>query len=150
MLFLYHGDTMNNKDLMYKFIKDIEASKLTTNFICDILKYQELNDYNYIFRIKEESTNIIIDIYDNISINRFNRYIFHFSKPKNKNDITITEKNNVFVTDINVLNSSQNNDNNLVKLAYLFNINKKEMSKYSKTFLSSEIVKLLDKLINKI
>ena len=100
------------------------------------------------FRIKEESTNIIIDIYDNISINRFNRYIFHFSKPKNKNDITITEKNNVFVTDINVLNSSQNNDNNLVKLAYLFNINKKEMSKYSKTFLSSEIVKLLDKLIN--
>ena len=110
---------MNNKDLMYKFIKDIEASKLTTIFICDILKYQELNDYTYIFRIKEESTNIIIDIYDNISINRFNRYIFHFSKPKNKNDITITEKNNVFVTDINVLNSSQNNDNNLVKLAYL-------------------------------
>ena len=136
---------MNNKDLMYKFIKDIEASKLTTIFICDILKYQELNDYNYIFRIKEESTNIIIDIYDNISINRFNRYIFHFSKPKNKNDITITEKNNVFVTDINVLNSSQNNDNNLVKLAYLFNINKKEMSKYSKTFLSSEIVNLLMK-----
>ena len=135
---------------MYKFIKDIEASKLTTIFICDILKYQELNDYNYMFRIKEESTNIIIDIYDNISINRFNRYIFHFSKPKNKNDITITEKNNVFVTDINVLNSSQNNDNNLVKLAYLFNINKKEMSKYSKTFLSSEIVKLLDKLINEI
>ena len=36
------------------------------------------------------------------------------------------------------------------KLAYLFNINKKEMSKYSKTFLSSEIVKLLDKLINEI
>ena len=48
------------------------------------------------------------------------------------------------------LYSSQNNDNNLVKLAYLFNINKKEMSKYSKTFLSSEIVKLLDKLINEI
>lgn len=148
MLFLYHGDRMNNKSLMYNFIKELEKENLITIFICNILKYQELNDYNYMFRVKEETTNIIIDIYDNISINRFNRYIFHFSNSKNKSVISINEENNVFVTDIFVFNSSPDSNNNLIKLAYLFNINKKEMSKYSQTFLSKNITEVLNKLIN--
>ena len=81
---------------MREFIKEIENSKLVTLFIKNLFGYEELNDYNYLFRMNEEYNKIIIDIYDNISDNRFNRYIFSFDD--GEYDIKVIEDNNVFVT----------------------------------------------------
>ena len=56
-----------------------------TSFIKNFFDYKYLNDYNYIFRMIDNEVELIIDIYDNVSENRFNRYVFNFdSHSKNK------------------------------------------------------------------
>ena len=69
---------MNKKNMMREFINIINNRKLMTDFIKNIFDYDNFNDYNYLFRMIEEDNGIIIDIYDNVSDNRFNRYIFLF------------------------------------------------------------------------
>ena len=69
---------MNNKLYMFRFLSNIQKSNLLTDFIKNIFNYNELHDYNYIFRMSNADNKIIIDIYDNISDHRFNRYIFWF------------------------------------------------------------------------
>jgi protein associated with RNAse G/E len=78
---------MNKRDMLFTFIKTIEKKKLLTKFIINIFDYQNFHDYNYLFRIVKEEDNIIIDIYDNISANRFNRYIFDYSLNDNKTKV---------------------------------------------------------------
>ena len=56
---------MNKKDILYTFIKTIEKKQLLTKFIKNIFDYENFNDYNYLFRITENSNQVIIDIYDN-------------------------------------------------------------------------------------
>ena len=132
---------MNKKDIMYKFIKTIEKEKKLTLFIINIFNYQNFNDYNYISRIIKNKNEIIIDIYDNVSINRFNRYIFNFS---NSNyNIKKQEKNNVFITSIWIENIKESKDK-LLKLAYLF---KTLNIEYAKTFLYKDFIDILDKII---
>lgn len=139
--------TMNKKDLLIKFINELLKRKLMTEFIRNIFDYQNFSDYNYIFRLQEEKTNIIIDIYDNISDNRFNRYVFKFSKGESL--IRMGIENNVFVTYINVLNVKEDNKDKLLKLAYLFNMRKTKMLDYANTFLNKSIVLTLKDVLDK-
>ena len=137
---------MNKKDILYTFIKTIEKKQLLTKFIKNIFDYENFNDYNYLFIITENSNQVIIDIYDNISDNRFNRYIFNFSR---SNYYTrVIKEGNVFVTYINVLRIGDSN-NKLYKLAYLTKLNKNKMYEYASTFLDQEFVAILINIIKK-
>ena len=129
---------------MYKFIVELQHRKLLTDFLKIIFDYRVLNDYNYIFRIIMEDDRVIIDIYDNVSENRFNRYVFIFKKGKYK--IKCLECNNVYITYINVLNSV-NDVVNVYRLAYLFRLDKSEMIEYAKTFLDYKFIKILIEII---
>ncbi len=133
---------MNKKNMLYAFIKRIERHKLLTLFIKNIFDYDVLYDYNYIFRIIMEDEMVIIDIYDNVSRHRFNRYIFDFD---NKiKDISCMNRNNVFLTYINI-NHVIDSDNKLYKLAYLFSLDSDKMVDYATTFLDNKLVEILKK-----
>lgn len=136
---------MNKKAIMSRFIKKIEDRKLMTLFIKELFDYDNFNDYNYLFRMKDDNKRVIIDIYDNVSSNRFNRYIFSFTK--GDYDFKVVEDKNVFVSYINVLNLVDS-DNKLLKLGYLFRIRKNKMIDYAKTFLTDEIVKCLEEVLD--
>ena len=135
---------MNNKRYMYKFIKTIQDRKLLTEFIINLFDYDNFNDYNYIFRMTDNNNSIILDIYDNISDHRFNRYIFDFNDVKSKLDII--KQGNVFLTIMPIKNVSDD-DIKLYKLAYLFKLDKNKMIEYSKTFLNKEFVDILSEII---
>lgn len=136
---------MNKKAIMSRFIEKIEDRKLMTLFIKELFDYDNFNDYNYLFRMKDDYKRVIIDIYDNVSSNRFNRYIFSFIK--GDYDFKVVEDKNVFVSYINVLNLVDS-DNKLLKLGYLFRIRKNKMIGYAKTFLTDEIVKCLEEVLD--
>ena len=139
---------MNKRVLMKEFIETIDRRKLMTQFIKDMFNYQELYDYNYLFRIKEEGNMIIIDIYDNVSNNRFNRYVYRFSPGKYM--IKIEERDNVFVNYINIMNIDKDNyENNIIKLGYLFKLRKNKMIDYAHKFLSDEVVDILNEILKK-
>ena len=135
---------MNKKLIMKEFIKVINNKGFMTRLIKNMFNYKELYDNNYIFRMIDNDNEIIIDIYDNVSINRFNRYIFDY------NDCNYIVKevieDDVFVKYISVLNISDSDDN-LLKFAYLFNIDKIRMLEYANTFLDDEIVDILSLII---
>jgi len=137
---------MNKKELMRYFINKLNKSKLITVFIKNIFDYENFYDYNYLFRIKEDGNTIIIDIYDNISDNRFNRYIFSFDN--GEYDIKIYEECNVFVSYI-IINKIKNPNNKLLKFAYLFQLDKDEMLEYAKSFLDNDIILVLEKILKK-
>ena len=132
--------------MLYRFIKRIERSKLLTLFIQNIFDYDNLYDYNYIFRINKEGDNLVIDIYDNVSVNRFNRYIFNYGNNVINNDNLC--HNNVFITYINV-NNMKDSNNKLYKLAYLFKLEDDNMIAYANTFLDQKIVTILKTIIKK-
>ena len=137
---------MNKRDMLYRFIKRIERSKLLTLFIQNIFDYDTLYDYNYIFRINKEGDNLVIDIYDNVSVNRFNRYIFNYDNKVINNDNSCD--NNVFITYINV-NNMKDSNNKLYKLAYLFKLEDDKIITYANTFLDQKIVTILKTIIKK-
>ena len=131
---------------MLKFINNIQNNGLLTGFIADLFDYDSFYDYNYIFRLTSENENVIMDIYDNISSNRFNRYIFSFTKGDYA--YKTKEEKNVFVTRIYIDNITSN-DIKLHKLAYLFKLDDDGMLTYAKTFLDLKYVKILSEIINK-
>jgi len=135
---------MNKKNMFKLFINKINDRKLMTKFIRNIFDYDKIQDYNYIFRMIDGNNEIIIDIYDNISDNRFNRYIFSFEEK----DYTfkVLEEGNVFVNYISVLNMVDS-DNKLEKLAYLFKLEDNEMLIYANTFLNKIFVDILKEII---
>ncbi len=135
---------MNRKDLLVIFINKLIEEKLLTSFLQNIFDYENLHDYNYLFRMQKNRREVIIDIYDNVSDNRFNRYIFDFRK--GSYIIYTNEIKNVYVTKINVLNTYDDSDK-LIKLAYLFTLRKKEMLNYAKTFLNEEFLTILEGIL---
>lgn len=92
----------------------------------------------------EENKRIIIDIYDNISSNRFNRYIISFKE--NDKGYSIQEMDNVFVTYINVF-KIDNPDNMLLKFCYLFTLELDKMVEYARTFLDLDMVLCLEEML---
>jgi len=144
MLFYYYGDSMKNKDIMYRFIKYIEDNKLLTKFIMNIFHYDNLHDYNYIFRMLETEEYIIIDIYDNVSVNRFNRYVYDFSGTDY--DVIDINDDGMFVKKIGVLNMSDSDDN-ILKLGYMFSLGYDLMIVYSSSFLDNVFVEIIKDII---
>ena len=138
---------MDKKEMFKEFVGRI-ASKgnILTLFIKSIFDYEEFYDYSYLFRMKEEGNTEIIDIYDNVSDNRFNRYMFIFDK--GEYDIRVIEECNVFVSYIYVYNVVDSKDK-LLKLAYLFNLDNDLMVEYAKSFLPDKIIQILIKVIKK-
>lgn len=135
---------MNNKVLLARYIRSLKKRKELTSFLSNILDYKNLKEYNYIFRLIEEECRVIIDIYDNISTNRFNRYIFNFNKTHLVSK-TIKEKN-VYITYINIYNLS-NSNNKIYKLGFLFKLDKSKMINYANTFLSQKHIDILNNII---
>lgn len=135
---------MNKKELLEIFIKTIQKNKLLTEFIQNIFDYKNLHDYNYIFRISTNREEVIIDIYDNISNHRFNRYVFSYNRGKYTTNVI--EENNVFVTYIDVLNLTGSN-NKLYKLAYMTILKKEKIIDYGKTFLDNKFINILKEII---
>lgn len=135
---------MNKKSIMWEFINKINDSKLMTQFIKNIFGYENFFDYNYLFRMIDGDNEIIIDIYDNVSDNRFNRYIFSFVNQDY--GFNVVEEGNVFVNYINVLNITDS-DNNLLKLAYLFKIDDEKMIEYANSFLDNVFVDILKNIV---
>ena len=136
---------MNKMDMMIRFIKMIEKSKMITDFIKNIFGYTNLNDYNYMFRVFIDNGKMIMDIYDNFTVNRFNRYVFNFLDC----DYVVLDKKEdyVYVKYISVLNIKVNNNNNLYRLAYLFNLDNDRMLEYASSFLDISFVDILKKII---
>ena len=84
-----------------------------------------------------------MDIYDNVSDIRFNRYIFNFL---DNDDIKKYKDGDVFVTRISILGVNDSN-NKLLKLAYLFKLERHKMIGYAKSFLNVEFVNMLRDII---
>ena len=132
-----------NKMRMIAFINYIEEHNIMTLFIKNLFDYRELYDYNYLFRLKVIGSNVIIDIYDNVSNNRFNRYIFNFNDEKD--NYHSVNSDNVYVTYLNVFKTNDS-ENKLDKLAHLFSLKKREMYDYAKTFLDDIFIDILRKI----
>lgn len=135
---------MNRRRMMGLYLKKLERSKLLTRFIALLFDYKDFHDYNYIYRMVEENMRIIIDIYDNISSNRFNRYIISFKE--NDKGYNIQEMNNVFVTYINVF-KIENADSMLLEFCYLFTLELDKMVEYAKGFLDLDMVLCLEEML---
>lgn len=138
------GDYMTNGKLLYSFISRIKKEKLLTDFLNSVFGYSNLSDYNYIFRISKLNNQVILDIYDNVSINRFNRYVFDFDS--NNYSYKREEVNNVFVNYFCIKNICDN-ENYLFKLAYLFSLPRNEIINYARTFLDIEFLEILNRII---
>ena len=137
---------MTKKNMFKLFVNKINDRKLMTKFIINIFDYEGLQDYNYIFRMIDGNNEVIIDIYDNVSDNRINRYIFSFV---NRDYVfKVLEEGNVFVNYISIMNVVDSN-NKLEKLAYLFKLDEDEMLDYANTFLNKIFVDILEEIIKK-
>lgn len=135
---------MNKMSVMIRFIEMIEESNLITDFIKNICGYKNINDYNYMFRMFSNDNEIIIDIYDNFTDNRFNRYIFNFLDC----DYVVLDEieDYLFVKYISILNI-KDSDDNLYKFAYLFRLDNNMMLDYASSFLDAKFVDILKKII---
>lgn len=146
VIFYYCGDKVNKKDMMYKFIQLTEKNNLLTQFLINVFGYIEIYNYNYIFRVIDKEEQIVIDIYDNVSLNKFNRYVYDFSLESV--NIMDYKDGDVYVKKISVLNSCDT-DINYLKFAYLFKISVENMESYALNFMNFELVKILGDIKNK-
>lgn len=135
---------MNKRRMMGLYLKKLERNKILTRFIALLFDYRDFRDYNYIYRMVEDKKKIIIDIYDNVSDNRFNRYIISFIE--NDIDSYTSEIDNVFITYINVL-GIENPGNKLDKFCYIFKLDIDKMVEYARTFLDDDMVVCLDEML---
>ena len=137
---------MKNKKIMSEFLNSLNKNKKLTKFFKIIFNYQELYDYNYISRIINHKDYVILDIYDNVLKNRFNRYIFDFKN--NDYVLKINDDDDVIVSYICIKNIT-NPENNLLKFGYLFKLGNNEMIEFANTFLTNDIVDILNSVIKK-
>lgn len=129
---------------MMKFINEIINREMLTKFIKDIFNYENLFDYNYMFRVVDKDGFIIIDIYDNVSKNRFNKYIFDFLG--DEYEILLDNEDDVLVNRISIINANKNG-NNVFKLGYMFSLDISFMIDYARGFLDDEFVRILEFII---
>ena len=135
---------MYQKDMMIKFLEVVELNGLMTDFIRNIFNYKKIYSYNYIYRIINLEREIIIDIYDNVTINRFNRYIYCFDECNYV--VKEVKKDYLYCTYISILNV-YDGDNNLYKFGYIFNLNNNNPIGYATLFLDEVFVNILRKII---
>ena len=117
---------------------------MLTEFIKDIFGYDYLGDYNYMFRMIDGDKQVIIDIYDNVSENRFNRYIYDFMD--DSYSVLLSNEDDVYIKKVSVVNADKNGDN-VVKLGYLFKLDNNLMIDYAYEFLDMKYVEILKCII---
>ena len=138
------GGKMNKKNMMREFINRINDRGLMTSFIKNIFDYDNFYDYNYFFRMIDIDNKIILDIYDNVSDTKLNRYVFSFDRLDD--NIKIVNDGSIFVHYISVLDT-KNSNKKLMKLAYLFNIDEVMMLEYADIFLDKIFVEILREIL---
>ena len=131
---------------MHDFLTKIKERNLLTDFIKDIFGYSNINDYNYTYELNIHDNIIIIDIFDKINNNRFNRYMFSFDK--GNYDIKVINEDNIIITKI-YINNLKDSNNLLYKFAYMFKLNNNDIVNYANTFLNKKYVEILEEIINK-
>jgi len=136
----------DGKVIMTNFINAIINRGLLTEFIKIIFNYDYLFDYNYMFRMIDDDNFIIIDIYDNVSQNRFNRYVYDFIDDSYV--FLLDYENNILVRKISVINVNRDGDN-ILKLGYLFKLDRELMLDYADEFMDIKFIKVLEYLIKK-
>lgn len=135
---------MNNKVIMLDFINRINNLGLMTEFIMNIFGYKDIFDYNYMFRIIDDGNDLIMDIYDNVSENKFNRYVYSFYDSDYDYKREIGDK--LFVHYINIF-KIRDIDNNVLRLGYLFSLDMDKMIDYAKIFMNDKFILILDNII---
>lgn len=131
-------------NMMIDFINNINNMNLMTEFIKNMFKNDNIFDYNYMFRFTTTDDEIIIDIYDNISDKKFNRYIYSFNIDNYNYKLEVEDR--LYIHYINIFNI-EDNDDNMLKLGYLFSLDNNKMIEYAKIFLNDEFVLILKDII---
>lgn len=137
----------NKKKIMKEFLELILKKNLLTKFLNDIFEYNSFKDYNYIYRLGNDEESIVIDIYDNVSINRFNRYIYSFMS-NNDYDYVVEVHNNVYVHYYNVFRLGGKLDKRMM-FGYLFTLSYDKMVEYAREFMDTEYLECLEMVLKK-
>lgn len=137
----------NKKKIMKEFLELILKKNLLTKFLNDIFEYNSFKDYNYIYRLCSDEKSIVIDIYDNISVNRFNRYIYSFMC-NNDYDYMVEVHNNVYVHYYNVFRLGGKLDKRMM-FGYLFTLSYDKMVEYAREFMDTEYLECLEMVLKK-
>lgn len=137
----------NKKKIMKEFLELILKKNLLTKFLNDIFEYNSFKDYNYIYRLGSDEESIVIDIYDNVSINRFNRYIYSFMC-NNDYDYVVEVHNNVYVHYYNVFRLGGKLDKRMM-FGYLFTLSYDKMVEYAREFMDTEYLECLEIVLKK-
>ena len=137
----------NKKKIMKEFLELILKKNLLTKFLNDIFEYNKFKDYNYIYRLCSDEESIVIDIYDNISVNRFNRYIYSFMC-NNDYDYMVEVHNNVYVHYYNVFRLGGKLDKRMM-FGYLFTLSYDKMVEYAREFMDTEYLECLEMVLKK-
>lgn len=137
----------NKKKIMKEFLELILKKNLLTKFLNDIFEYNSFKDYNYIYRLGSDEESIVIDIYDNVSINRFNRYIYSFMS-NNDYDYVVEIHNNVYVHYYNVFRLGGKLDKRMM-FGYLFTLSYDKMVEYAREFMDTEYLECLEMVLKK-
>lgn len=131
---------MNKKDLFIKYIKSIIKRKKLTLLVNNIFDKKIIDDNSYLFRLINNKNQVIIDIHDNVSTNRFNRYIFDFGNTNKEYETKVID--GVYITYIGI-NNIKTYHNNIQKFASLFNRHNKNILSEAKIFMDNELIDIL-------
>ena len=128
--------------IMKEFLKVIYKKNLLTDFLNDVFEYKDFGDYNYIYRLGNDDTSVIIDVYDNVSINRFNIYIYCFFN-NSKDKYIVREIDNVYVHYYDVFKIGKIGDKKKM-FGHLFTISYNDMLEYARRFMDNKYVECLN------
>lgn len=138
---------VNRCKIMKEFLELILKKGLLTDFLNDIFEYKNFKDYNYIYRLGSDKESIIIDVYDNASVNRFNRYIYSFVD-NDEYDYMVEVHDNVYVHYYNVFRLGDKLDKRMM-FGYLFTLPYEEMIEYARGFMNTKYLECLEIVLKK-
>ena len=137
---------MCGKEIMAAYLRSLNNKNKLIKLLKIFFGYKDIKKDNYLVRLYEDDDRVVMDIYDNINNNRFNRYIFDFKN--NLGTIVREYRTNVYITEIYV--RTINKINKLIlKFAYIFKLKDEEMSEYAKKILPKELLTPLLDIIKK-
>lgn len=138
---------VNRCKIMKEFLELILKKGLLTDFLNDIFEYKNFKDYNYIYRLGSDKESIIIDVYDNVSVNRFNRYIYSFVD-NDEYDYMVEVHDNVYVHYYNIFILGDKLDKRMM-FGYLFTLPYEEMIEYARGFMNTKYLECLEIVLKK-
>jgi hypothetical protein len=137
---------MCGKEIMAAYLRSLNNKNKLIKLLKIFFGYKDIKKDNYLVRLYEDDDRVVMDIYDNINDNRFNRYIFDF---KNTLGIIVREyRTNVYITEIYIRTINKTNKL-ILKFAYIFKLKDEEMNGYAKNILPKELLTPLLDIIKK-